>query len=55
LYPLGQPTVATTNALGAYQFSLPGGVPSPLSTQWRTIRLGGTSGYAASNIVTITF
>ena len=56
LYPMGQPTVATANGAGQYQFSLPAGtIPSPLPTQWRTIQLVGAGGYTGSNIVTITF
>jgi hypothetical protein len=56
LSPTGQPFVATANGLGQYQFSLPPGtLPSPLPTQWRTVELFGTIGYAVSNVVTITF
>ena len=54
LYP-DAPVFATTNGSGGYNFSLPGGVPSPFPTQWRAFQLTGPLGFTLTNIATITF
>jgi hypothetical protein len=54
LYP-NAPVYGFTNGSGGYNFSLPGGVPTPFPTQWRSFQLVGPSGMTATNISTITF
>jgi hypothetical protein len=55
LYPLGDPFAYTTDVNGDHTWSIPGGMPSPLPTQWRAIQLTGPTGSTMTNVVTITF